>query len=248
MRLVFWFFLLLNLAFFYWQYSQPQKPESPLLQAEVLPSGVERLVLLRERGLGMVSQAQPAPEEPPMPPVAYADQTAVPALAPFKADEPKPPIVMACFTLGPLQDEAAAGGMYKALLALGIRAEQRLSERRVLKGYWVFLPPFKSYANARSKVQVLKEKGLDDMYVMGKGEVKNAISLGLFSRKSTATGRLNQVRRIDSAAMMEPRYRVVKDRWLDLTVDSAQTEKIAGIAALTDQQSGVELVQRKACK
>ncbi len=260
MRLVFWFFLLLNLAFFYWQYSQPQKPESPLLQAEVLPSGVERLVLLRERGLGMASQAQavpkplqpavaqPAPEEPPMPPVAYADQTAVPALAPFKADEPKPPIVMACFTLGPLQDEAAAGRMYKALLALGIRAEQRLSERRVLKGYWVFLPPFKSYANARSKVQVLKEKGLDDMYVMGKGEVKNAISLGLFSRKSTATGRLNQVRRIDSAAMMEPRYRVVKDRWLDLTVDSAQTEKIAGIAALTDQQSGVELVQRKACK
>ncbi len=264
MRLVFWFFLLLNLAFFYWQYSQPQKAEPPLLQTEALPSGVERLVLLRERGLGTASQtqavpnipqpviAQPSPE-PSTPTGAQVSQEVAPALIPLKAEvlpepEPPPPIVMACFTLGPFKDEADAGGMYKALLALDIRAEQRLSERRVLKGYWVFLPPLKSYADARRKVQALQEKGLDDMYIMGKGEVANAISLGLFSRKSTATERFNQVRRMDPATMMQPRYRDVKEKWLDLTVDSAQTEKIAGITALADRQPGVELIQRKACK
>jgi len=261
MRLVFWFFLLLNLTFFYWQYSQPQKAEPPLLQAEALPSGVERLVLLRERGLGMASQAQASvvpniPQPAPEPPASTGEQVSqevAPAQIPLKAEalpepEPPAPIVMACFTLGPLKDEADAGRMYKALLALDLRAEQRLSERRELKGYWVFLPPLKSYADARRKVQMLQEKGLDDMYIMGKGEVANAISLGLFSRKSTATGRFNQVRRIDPATMMKPRYRVIKERWLDLTVDSAQTEKIASITALADRQSDVELVQRKVCK
>jgi len=233
MRLVFWFFLLLNLTFFYWQYSQPQKAEPPLLQAEALPSGVERLVLLRERGLGMASQAQASvvpniPQPAPEPPASTGEQVSqevAPAQIPLKAEalpepEPPAPIVMACFTLGPLKDEADAGRMYKALLALDLRAEQRLSER------------------ARRKVQMLQEKGLDDMYIMGKGEVANAISLGLFSRKSTATGRFNQVRRIDPATMMKPRYRVIKERWLDLTVDSAQTEKIASITALADRQSG----------
>lgn len=262
MRLVFWLFLVLNLAFFYWQYSQPQMAESPLLQVEALPSGAERLVLLRERGLGAASQApavsnipQPAMAQPtpePSPPSGeQVSQEVAPALIPLKAEvlpAPEPPIVMACFTLGPFKDEADAGRMYKALLALGVRAEQRLSERRVVRGYWVFLPPLKSYADARRKVQVLQEKGLDDMYIMGKGEVTNAISLGLFSRKSTATERFNQVRRIDPATMMKPRYRVIKEKWLDLTVDSAQTEKIADITALADRQPDVELVQRKACK
>ncbi|HEB92216.1 MAG TPA: hypothetical protein ENI94_01865 [Gammaproteobacteria bacterium] len=256
MRLVFWFFLLLNLAFFYWQYSQPQKLEPPLLQTEVLPPGVESLVLLRERGLGTATQTvpktpQPASTQVGLKPITPAGRES--ARAPLKVEalpelEPPPAIVLVCFTLGPLKDEAEAGRMYKALLALDVKAEQRLSERQVLKGYWVFLPPFKSYADARRKVLVLQEKGLDDMYIMGKGEVKNAISLGLFTRKSTATARLNQVRRMDSAAMMKPRYRAVKEKWLDLSVDSAQTEKIAGIAALADQQPGVELVQRKTCK
>ncbi len=254
MRLVFWFFLLLNLAFFYWQYSQPQKPEPLLLQTEALPSGVESLALLRERGLGTASQTVPNIPQPVSTQAALKPLTPAgrePALAPLKVEvppEPPPAIVPACFTLGPLQDEAEAGRMYKALLALNVKAEQRLSERQVLKGYWVFLPPFKSYADARRKVQALQEKGLDDMYIMGKGEVQNAISLGLFTRKSTATARLNQVRRMDSATMMKPRYRVVKEKWLDLSVDSTQTEKIAGIAALADRQPGVELVQRKTCK
>jgi len=266
MRLVFWFFLLLNLVFFYWQYSQPQKVEPPLLQTEVLPAGVERLVLLRERGLGTASQTlapaapnipQPAVAEPepelPASTVEHANQEAAPAPIPVEAEalpepEPPPPIVMACFTLGPFKDEADAGRMYKALRALDMKAEQRLSERRELKGYWVFLPPLKSYADARREVQALQEKGLDDMYIMGKGGLKNAISLGIFTRKSTATERFNQVRRIDPATMMKPRYRVIKEKWLDLAVDSAQTEKIASIAALADSQPGVELVQRKACK
>ncbi len=252
MRLVFWFFLLLNLAFFYWQYSQPQKPEPPLLQTGALPSGVEPLVLLRERGLGTAGRVpQSAPAQTALKPLAPAGQAAAPALAPLEEKalpEPPPAIVLACFTLGPLKDEAEAGRMYKALLALGVKAEQRLSERQELKGYWVFLPPFKSYADARRKVLALQEKGLDDMYIMGKGEVQNAISLGLFTRKSTATARLNQVRRMDSATMMKPRYRAVKEKWLDLSVDSAQTEKIADIAALADRQPGVELVQRKTCK
>ncbi len=257
MRLVFWLFLLLNLAFFYWQYSQPRQAEPPLLQSETLPAGVERLVLLRERGLGSPSQVPSVPVATPSPPAAARVEMPPPVQANSRPEggaetepqfEPPSPIVMSCFTLGPFKDESDAGRMYKALRALDITPEQRLSERRELKGYWVYLPPLKSYADAQRKVQALQEKGLDDMYVMGKGKMKNAISLGIFSRKSTATKRFNQVRRLDAATMMKPRYRVTKEKWLDLSVDSAQTETIASIAALADSQPGIELVQREACK
>jgi len=289
MRLVFWLFLLLNLAFFYWHYSQSQTVEPPLLQTEALPAGVERLVLLRERGLGTQNPAQSS-SSPTPPPLATTTETetgfsveprateeatpapgpvtvveqAQPNAAPEPATgmkpapeampetetpvEPPPPIVLTCFTLGPFKDESDAGRMYKALRALDITPQQRLSERREAKGYWVYLPPRKSYADARRKVQALKEKGLDDMYVMGKGKMKNAISLGIFSRKSTATDRFNEVRRLDPATMMKPRYRSIKEKWLDISIDSAHTETLARIAALADSQQGIELVQRKVCK
>lgn len=274
MRLVFWLFLVLNLAFFYWQYSQPQKAEPALTQTESLPAGVERLVLLRERGLDapsrlLSSAVADVEPEPSAAVVAQSGKDAASVPAPLKKEvkkeaqpapaskpepglvpEPEPPAppVMACFVLGPFKDESDAGLMYKALLGLGVTPEQRLTERREVKGYWVYLPPLKSYADAQRKVQALKDKGLDDMYIMGKGEMKNAISLGIFSRKSTATERFNQVRRLEPATMMKPRYRRIKEKWLDLRVDSAQTEMIADIAALAARHAGIELVQRKACK
>ncbi|HHH49291.1 MAG TPA: hypothetical protein ENK51_10455 [Gammaproteobacteria bacterium] len=276
MRLVFWLFLLLNLAFFYWQYSQPQPVDAPLLQTEAVPAGVDRLVLLRERGLASPSQSEPAAGPPaavsssvvtePEPEAALAQkrQDAMPVPGPLGTEgrsqpepepapppapaEPPPPPVMACFTLGPLKDESEAGRLYKALRALDIMPEQRLSERRAVRGYWVYLPPLKSYADARDKVQALQKKGLDDMYVMGKGEMKNAISLGLFTRKSTATERFNQVRRLEPATMMKPRYRRIKERWLDVRVDGAHSEMLARLAALAEDFPGVELVRRKACK
>lgn len=269
MRLVFWLFLLLNIAFFYWQYSQPKKSETPPPVAEAVPEGVERLVLLRERGLSappaktvrkesrkqVVTSGEPAPAVPTEPSAPQPlKETAIPPVGrgeprvkPVPPKQPAPPPVMACFTLGPFKDESDAGQMYKSLRRLGVTVEQRLVERRIPRGYWVYLPPQKSYSAARQKVRELEKMGLDDLYIMGKGEMKNAISLGLFTRKSTATERFNQVRRLDSSTVMKRQYRTIKEKWLDLRIDSGRTDAIADIAALADRHD-VELAQQKACK
>jgi len=155
---------------------------------------------------------------------------------------------MTCFTLGPFKNESDAGQMYKALRKLEVAVEQRLVERRIPRGYWVYLPPLKSYSAARRKVQELEAMGLDDMYIMGKGEMKNAISLGLFKRKSTATERFNQVRRLDPSTVMRPQHKTVKEKWLDLAVDSQDTDKVADITELAERYAGVGLTQLKACK
>lgn len=282
MRLVFWLFLLLNLSFFYWQYSQPQKPAPQLVQLESLPAGVERLVLLRERGLGAQMPARVTDGLTTLQPISSSsapaggtpehensqrdvrenktlggkDQAALAELKPESEPSPAaeeiskapPPVVMACFTLGPFKNEAAAGQMYKALLPLDIMVEQRLSERRIPKNYWVYLPPQKNYAEARRKVESLLKKGLDDMFIMGDGEMKNAISLGLFKRKSTATARFNQVHRMNSSTVMKTQYRVITEKWLDIKLDSTQTEKLANIEKLVDALPGVGFEQQNSCK
>ncbi len=270
MRLIFWLFLLLNLSFFYWQYSQPQETEPPLIQSNVLPAGVERLVLLRERGLGMPKNTKPSDEltviEPSVPAAenkrhaltalhqSAAKVSSVP-VAEVKAETAtekviaKPvAVVMSCFSVGPFTNEAAAGQMYKALLPLDIVVEQRLRKKRVIKNYWVYLPPQKNYKLARRKVQALQKMGLEDMYIMGDGAMKNAISLGLFKRKSTATERFNEVHKIDASTVMKTQYRVVTKKWLDLKLDSTQTDKLARIVSLAKDLPGGKLEQQNSCK
>ncbi len=278
MRLVFWLFLLLNAVFFYWQFTQPEESAPLRVQSASKPAGVANLVLLRERGLGPLVEEplsttrevtranvelvppkvvlQPSaktvtsarPENMAEVIASPAEENVKPAPTTKPESNPAPKIILACFMLGPFKDEASAGKMYKALLPLGISIEQRLTKRRIPKNYWVFLPPQKSYADARRKFKKLEAEGLDDMFIMGAGDMKNALSLGLFKRKSMAISRFNEVRVLDSSTVMKPQFRVITEKWLALTVDSAATETVARLAQLADEQPGIEFQQQKSCK
>lgn len=253
MKILFLFFLLLNAALFYlksgWFHEAPQ---TVILQQPALSPGVEKLTLLRERGLGLAAAPAAKKVEKPaaVPSKPQADsQTPVPPV-----DEPAPPqpvvksvksTALACFTLGPFTTAGTASQAAEAISTLGVTVKRRQVSQRTPKGYWVYLPPFKSYAAARQQVQAMRKQGLSDLFIMGKGSRQNAVSLGLFKSESTAKERYQQVKNLGLDAVMETQYRVTQQAWLDIAVAGDQTATIATLTAMAEDFPKTELSQHK---
>ena len=111
------------------------------------------------------------------------------------------------------------------------------------RAYWVYLPPFESYAAAQDKVKDLRKNGISDLFIMGKGEKQNAISLGLFSNKATADQRQEEVTALGLQPVMETQYRTSILEWLDIEVDSKRISTIATITAIADDYITANLSQ-----
>ena len=267
MRIIFLFFLLINAAYFYTQSDWfNHQSAQVILKQQNLPEGVERLSLLRERGLGASSEkASRKAVEPETTPkitkkleklapvpqkkaskeavaqkVAKADITPRPTkLKPVKSSKP------ACFTLGPFRKTTTAKHADEAISILGVAVKQRQVSQRRPRGYWVYLPAFKTYDAARKQVNALQRKGLKDLFIMGKGQHKNAVSLGLFKREGAADERFQLVKKMGLSVKKETQFRVRKLIWLDMTVPGNKTSTVASLTEVAEKYSRTNLSQRK---
>lgn len=257
MRVVFLFFLLVNAAYFYTQSDFFKEEKAPaILKKQTLPKGVDQLTLLRERGLGVTasettanestSETSPNAEKP-----GESDDQNVESQPEVEGEKTIPdvsePSEMACFTLGPFTQASTAGRTAEAISALGVTVNRRQTTERRPRGYWVYLPAFKTYSAARKRVEELQKKGLKDMFIMGKGEHKNAVSLGLFKRKSAADERYEQVKKMGLSVEIETQYRVTKLAWLDMEVPGDQASTIAAINEMVEQMPKTSIAKRQ-CK
>jgi hypothetical protein len=271
-RVIFLFFLLVNAVYFYTQ-SDLFKPQTGpvILKQQDLPKGVERLRLLRERGLGTSSAktsrktaeldktpkvlqkaAKPVPvskkqavkkESVDKPAVINVTKAKVaPKPAKSKPEKSSKPV---CFTLGPFGTTATANHADEAISALGVAVKQRRTEQRRPRGYWVYLPSFKTYEAARRQVNLLQKKGLKDLFIMGKGEHKNAVSLGLFKREGAAEERYQLVEKMGLSVKKETQYRVRNLVWLDMIVPGDKTKTVASLTEVADKYSRTNLSQHK---
>jgi len=254
MKILFAFFLLLNAVYFFTQLSDADKPVSLILKQPPLPKGVDNLTLLRERGLGgkntrlaaqAVRKSPPAKITKPKRPKAVTAKPKKVAKKTKPKRQPEKPREPACFTVGPFAKAEVASRSAAALLALGVDIKRRQVSRRTPKGYWVYLPASKSYQSAKRKVKELQKKGLKDLFIMGKGSRKNAISLGLFKRKSAADERFQRVKKLGLKAVLEIQYRLSEQAWIDMTVADGKTATVAAITEMADGVPQAELSQRK---
>ena len=253
MRAVFLFFLFVNAAYFYTQSDFFKEDKTvTILKERKLPEGVDRLTLLRERGLGVTStestnnnsptQLEKLPESnDPEPEIqdTSVDKEAVP--------EQAKPVQMACFTLGPFVQASTAGRTAEAISALGVTVNRKQTTQRRPRGYWVYLPAFKTYEAARKRVAELQKKGLKDMFIMGKGDHKNAVSLGLFKTRSAANERYQQVKKMGFSVKINTQYRETKLAWLDMEIPEDRESTIAAISELAEKNPRTTLARRK-CK
>ena len=102
--------------------------------------------------------------------------------------EDAPPVealVPWCADLGLFAELGDAEALMPTLTAMGINAALRTTSVRVSSTFWVYMPAFASDAEASRMLAELQERNIDSYY-MRSGAFPGGISLGVFSRSSSA--------------------------------------------------------------
>lgn len=109
----------------------------------------------------------------------------------------------------------------------------KLSQRELSDGgWWVYLPPFKTKAEADRKAGEVKALGIDDLYVVPENsQWRFALALGTFRTEEAANNRLAQLRQKGlRAAAVAPRG-AIRSIFVIRDPGDAIAAKIAGLAA-----------------
>ena len=197
LRLLFVFLIALNIAVGAWlwlgqPYARGSAPSDP---------GVAELRLLSE-----------LPE-----PVPISAATSVVVTPPPAVTAPRV-LSHSCLTLGPFATDQDLRSARQALSAQATRMRSRQEQTSQSSGWWVYLPPAGSRAQALEQARRLGEQHIEDYFVVSSGDQPNAVSLGLFKDPANARKRRDEVVAAGFPARLAERTENVPEYWLDLVV------------------------------
>jgi len=119
-----------------------------------------------------------------------------------------------CFSVGPFARKSAARAAQKRLNKWNIKTKNRVQKASV-EGFWVIIPPLKSRLAAKRQIKKIRELGIRDYFLVATGSQKNAISLGVFSKSSSARRRLAEMKRKSVEATISAVDLPKRSYWLD---------------------------------
>ncbi|MCP4040631.1 MAG: tetratricopeptide repeat protein [Gammaproteobacteria bacterium] len=157
--------------------------------------------------------------------------------------EPVPTDSGKCFSIGPLGDKDPVTQMEEWLQEQGLAVTGRADKQRQLVNYKVYLPPLENRDQARESIAELKRKGVKDLFIIPTGELKNGISLGVYSREASVKRRSTELNSIGYKTLVMPRYNTQSIKWLDIT----QSEKSQFDPAVFNQQFPKQQITSGAC-
>ena len=91
--------------------------------------------------------------------------------------------------------------------AVKVRAE----EQQVIKNYQVYLPPAASREAVVATVRELRDKGVDDLWIIDRGAQTNGISLGVFRNKRYMSRRVAEVEKLGYVVMTTANMKTVTE-------------------------------------
>ncbi len=157
-----------------------------------------------------------AAEEPAAVPATQAETRVETAEAetPEVPEEPEAPptetVVAQCIRAEWFKDsdtayEAAAWMRARGATAIKVRHE----EREAVKNHHVYIPPLASRAEAAQKADELRSRGVSDIWIIGKGERANGISLGVFRNERYMRRRVAEIRALGYPVVSAPNMKAV---------------------------------------
>lgn len=186
--------VLANIGLWMWAswYKDAPLEESRAPRAPVAP---EQMRLFNEPGVKLVPRKQPPP--------ANAELTAN--------------VTPACFHVGPFPDAGLVARAEARLNELPLTYSRRVEDVQTT-AYQVYLPPLPSQKAAERKRQELTRLGFKDHALVQEGDLRNAISLGLFTVEANAQNRVRELAAKKVQASIQPFPQTRKRYWLDVAV------------------------------
>lgn len=206
MRALFFMLLAANLVYLVWVLANPLEPARR--PAPPIPPSAERLILWSESGDGaggMAAQTMDgdhAVNEPVGEGVAERE-------AESGTSPPR------CYSIGPFAAQETARQAAEALTGVDPDVEVREARQRRPTSYWVYLTGFDGPGQAREAVEELKAGGVRDYYIETVGEYRKTISLGLYTYRSRAAKRADNIRKLGFDPQIRPNLRNVIEYWID---------------------------------
>lgn len=118
-------------------------------------------------------------------------QAGQPQPQPAAEPEENQPVCMVWGSFGAREQERAQ----QALVAQPFADSVRVQPTEETRKYWIYLPPFKSKAEAQKKAEELKLLEVGDLFVIQEdSQWRHAISLGIFATEAAAAKHLAQLR------------------------------------------------------
>ena len=128
--------------------------------------------------------------------------------------ESTPKSTYSCYSLGPFKLKKEASSASKRLAKWDIIAKRR-THKLSHTGYWVLLKPAKNRRAAKKNITRLKELKVQDYFLVSTGSKKYAISLGVYSKSSSAKRRLKALKKLGLKPVIETVDIPRRQYWLD---------------------------------
>lgn len=147
-----------------------------------------------------------------------------------------------CGSLGPMADVDTATALERTLSGQGVDTVSRKESVEKSIGYWVIVPPLATKDEAVGLVNRMRDAGFKDVGRFHKGEEKNGISLGVFSRRANAEIRQKEVAKKGFETEILHRTKQADQFWLDFELKDA--EKIPVIDTILNEYPAVGRVKK----
>lgn len=191
--------LLVNLGLLAWQYqNHVQTLARSRVVHEPLPSDAAPLKLVAEL--------------PALPPLREPQTAAVP---PPVTAEVQADVVAAdvCVDVGPFGDVPTRDQVRDWLHDYVAATYMRVETVRKRQFFWVYLEPSSDSA-AQKNLAELRDRGIQDTLLIGRGEMKNSISLGFFRSQDSVNRRLAELNERGYKPVVVPRFETSDLYWL----------------------------------
>jgi hypothetical protein len=151
-----------------------------------------------------------------------------------------------CARAGAFADQAAASAFVAELAELEVKGVLELREERVSSTWWVHMPVFESEAAARAMLAELQAKNVDSYY-MRSGEMAGGISLGVFSRRESASIAQQQLADQGYSTSIREVARMGERPYVVLAMPDKALRQAPEWAAFLGRSGGIELSEN-ACE
>ena len=121
-----------------------------------------------------------------------------------------------CFSYGPFPDLQQISDLRAWFDERQVSVQQRPEKDKENQLFWVYLAPQNSLDGARKAIEDLKHKGIKDYRLIETGNLRNAISLGLFSTQALVNRRLNELQDKGYRPIVVPYREANIIYWLDV--------------------------------